>query len=137
MMTPAQKKAWYSLAVVATCLAVLAALIPVLGPARAQGGFGVMGLLGFSQVLFRGRRGEIVNDERDDEIRRRATMISHVVFWIVFIQVGVACPFIYGSNGAVPVLVVQYFLWLAFSLIVTVAAVATLVLYRLGRDDAA
>src|SRR3954451_20330237 len=125
-MTPAQKHAWYSLAVVATCLAVLAASVEALGPVRAQGAFGVMGLLGLGRSFFRKRPGGVVTDERDEEIRRRATLIAHVVFWVVFILAGVACPFLYGPAGAVPVLVVVYGLWLSFCLVVTVAAVATL-----------
>jgi len=136
-MTPAQKNAWFSLAVVATCLAVLAALVPMLGPVRAQGAFGIMGLLGFGWFFFRKPPGEVVADERDDQIRRRAMLIAHFVFWVVFLLAGVACPFLYGPTGAVPVLVVVYGLWLAFSLFLTVAAVATLVQYSLGGDDAA
>lgn len=135
-MTPAQKHAWYSLAVVATCLAVLAAAVVSLGPVRAQGAFGMMGLLAFGRLFFRKRPTGVVTDERDDRIRRRAMLIAHAVLWAALVLACVACRFLYGPTGAVPVLVVVYGLWLAFSLVVTVGAIATLAQYGLGGGDA-
>jgi hypothetical protein len=51
-MTPAQKLAWFNLAVVVLTVVTVLILIPVLGPG-AQGGFGLLGLLGLGPLFFR------------------------------------------------------------------------------------
>jgi len=57
--------AWYCLGVLALCLVSFFVLVPLIGPDRARGSFGFMGLLGllpfFWFVVFRKEK----NDERD------------------------------------------------------------------------
>jgi hypothetical protein len=49
-MTAAQKHAWFNLVVVALSVVTVLILVPVLGPG-AQGGFGLLGLLGFGSLF--------------------------------------------------------------------------------------
>jgi hypothetical protein len=130
----AQKWAWYNLAVVGLTVAVVGALLPVLGPG-AHGGFGLLGLLGFGPLLFRRRRDGVVWDERDEAIRRRAVAVAFAVFWLAFVAVCVGLPAFYGWEGRVPVGLVQASVFAGVALIYGVMSVATLVQYRGGPVD--
>ena len=136
-MTPTQKSAWYSLAVVLLSVGAVLALMPWLGPVRAQGGFGLLGFLGFGALFYRRGPGRIVSDERDDLIRLRSMMVAYSMFWVAFIVVVcLVLPLVYGSRGAVPVVAVQMGVWWGFVLVTGVNALATLLQYGSGRDDA-
>ena len=97
-MSTTPKHAWFNLVIVVLGTVAVAALSPVLGIQRAQGGFAVLGLLGLGPFLFRGRRGTVMSDERDELIRRRSVMIAYGVFWVVFVAACVSAPFFYGSR---------------------------------------
>jgi hypothetical protein len=135
-MNTAQRHAWYNLGVVVLTMVVVVALVPVMGRG-AQGGFGLLGLLGFGP-LFYWRKGGVVMDERDMEISRRSLLIAYVVFWLAFVAACVSLPAFYGWDGAVPVVVVMSSVFLALMLVTGVTSVATLVQYSLGgKPDAA
>jgi hypothetical protein len=136
-MSVAQRQAWFNLVVVLLSGIAVMALMPVLGLQRAQGGFGILGFLGFGPFLARKRRGIVVNDERDDLIRVRSWVIAYAVFWLAFVAACLAAAFFFGPNGAVPVVLVQSSVWLAVILVVGVGSIATLVQYSLGGPDAA
>jgi hypothetical protein len=130
-----QKVAWFNLAVVAATLVVVVALIPVLGTTRAHGGFGLLGLLGFAP-LFLLRGGQVLGDERDLMIVGRAGLIAFWIFWLAFVAACMSLPAVYGWDGLVPVSVVLSGVWCGVMVVVGVGAVATLVMYQLGRADA-
>lgn len=134
-MSASQKLAWFSLAVVAGTLVLVLALIPVLGPTRAQGGFGVLGLLGFTP-WFLLRRREVLEDERDLMIRRRSGIVAFSIFWLAFVAACMSLPVVYGWEGSVPVSIILSGVWYGFMLVVGVTAVTTLVLYQVGSADA-
>jgi hypothetical protein len=136
-MTPTQKNAWFSLIVVLLSVGVVLVLMPRLGVARAQGGFGLLGFLGFGPLFYRKRRGLVVSDERDDLIRRRSVIIAYTVFWLAFVVACLVVPWVYGSNGAVPVAVVSTSVWWGLVLVTGVSALATLIQYGRGGEDAA
>ena len=136
-MAAAQKEAWFNLVIVLVVSIGVLALVPVLGPWRAQGWFGVLGLLGFGPFFFRKRAGIVVSDERDDQIRRRSTVIAHVIFWLFFVAACVAASVTFGPNGAVPVAWVQMSGWWGWVLVVGVGSVATLTQYGWGRSHEA
>jgi hypothetical protein len=135
-MTAAQKLAWFNLTVVVLTVVTVLILIPVLGPG-AQGGFGLLGMLGFGPLFFRRKGGEVVEDERDWAIRRRSVLIAYTAFWLAFVAACVSLPAVYGWKGSVPVAVVQSSVWCGLILVVGVMSVATLVQYRRGDVDAA
>jgi hypothetical protein len=134
-MGPAQRAAWFNLAVIAAAVIAVAALTPRLGYARAQGGFGLLGLLGFGPLFFRRRGGRVVLDERDGMILRRSTILGHSAFWLAFVAACVAAPWVYGARGAVPVIVVQSGVWWGLVLVFAVSSTATLIQYALGGGD--
>jgi hypothetical protein len=138
-MTATQKHAWFNLAVVAFSVLTVAVLAPVLGPRRAMGGLGMLGLMGFGVLFFRKRPGSVVTDERDAQIRLRALMLTSALVWIVYVETCVFVPwFYYGEHGAVPVVVIQASVLVAWIFVTVVDSVATLVLYaRGGGSDAA
>src|SRR5688572_6347881 len=106
-MSPMQKFAWFNLAVIVVTLAVILSLFPFLG-ARALGGLGFLGLIGFSPLFFRGQPGKVVTDERDQLIQQRSWILAYAVFWVVFVLAAVVLSAaVYGEDGAVPVSVVQ------------------------------
>jgi hypothetical protein len=137
-MSASQKLAWFNLIVVAASLIAVSALTPVMGLKAAQGGFGILGLLGFGPLFYRKKPGVVVGDERDALINARSWLIAYAAFWLVFVAVCVAAtPFYFGSTGAVPVVLVQVSVWYGLVIVVGVASLATLIQYRWGGPDAA
>lgn len=128
-MSPMQQRAWFSLAVIALTVLTVAILTPILG-IRAQGGFGVLGLLGLGEIYFwRLRRRTVVADERDDRIQHSSAAIAYTVLWLSLVAAALFAAVYYGKQGAVPVVVVQIAVWIAFILVFGVMSIAALVQY--------
>jgi hypothetical protein len=137
-MSAVQKQAWYCLVIVCLALLTVMALAPMLGLQRAQGGFGILGFLGFTPLFFlRRRAGVVVCDERDSVIQLRSWMLAYSVFWLVFVAACMAALYKYGSSGAVPVVLVVSSPWWGLSLVFGVSSFASLVQYGWGGSDAA
>jgi len=134
-MSAGQKQAWYLLVVIVLTLVTVLALTPVLGFKRAQGGLGLLGLLGLAPLLFRKRRGVVAYDERDGLIQTRSWFIAYSVFWVMFVGVCVAAPYMYGESGAVPVFAVAMSCWYGFILVMGVSSLATVIQYGWGGSD--
>jgi hypothetical protein len=117
-MSATQKQAWYSLAIVLLAVLTVTALAPLLGLQRAQGGFGILGFLGFTPFFFfRRRAGVVIFDERDSLIQLRSWLLAYSVFWLVFVAACMAALYEYGSGGAVPVVLVVSSPWWGLSLV--------------------
>jgi len=85
-MNAMEKVAWAELLVCITALAAVGVLVLWLGDC-AQGGFGLLGLLGFV-VLFLRRCGyQVITDERDTEIQRVATGLGMGAAWFTLFMV--------------------------------------------------
>jgi hypothetical protein len=125
-MLPAQKQAWFFLAVLGLTTVVVVALIPFRGYG-ATGGFGFLGLTGLGPLFYRRKGERVVTDERDVQIQRRATLVAYTIFWLAFIAAGVLAPFVYPE--CVPSRLVAASVWVAFMLFLAVLSVATLILY--------
>lgn len=130
-MTAVQKQAWFNLAVVAVTMIAFLCLLPVLGM-KAQGAFGLLGLLAAGVLFFRKRGGQVVTDERDQWIVRRSAIVAYSILWIVFVLACVVVPFFYGYDGAVPVSVIVTACWVAFMLLYLIASISILIHYRRG-----
>ena len=131
-MVPAQKQAWFNLAVIAVALAVVLAIVPFNGRA-ALGGFGFLGLLGFGGLFFRKKPGRVLTDERDNLIRQRSVLIGYTVFWVAFILAATVAPVVYPE--AVPAVLVTASAYGGVALFLGVMSVATLVQYARGGGD--
>ena len=134
-MNASQKEAWFNLAVVLSVLAIMAIMVPFLGKG-ALGGFGFLGLLGFSPIFFRKRQGAVVLDERDAQIRLRSQFCGHLVVWLLFVVAAVTTPVVYGWDGSVPVALVMMSVFCGMMVLYMVSSVATLIQYGRGGRDA-
>lgn len=84
----------------------VAVLTAVVGMPRALAGLGllaILGLMGLSPVLFRGKRNQVGFDERDELINYRAVLVAYSVFWPLFTAACMVPWFIIGFRGSVPV----------------------------------
>jgi uncharacterized membrane protein len=134
-MNASQKFAWFTLTVVSLTVLLALLLTPLIGP-RAQGAFGLLGLLGFTPLFFRQRGAEVVQDERDVQIRQRSLTIAYSVFWVLFVLGSMSAPAVYGWNGSVPVSMVLGAVWCGLIVVQGVMALAILIQYRGGGSDA-
>jgi hypothetical protein len=137
MMSASQKHAWYCLAVVLLSVITVAGLAPILGLQRAQGGFGILGFLGFTPFFFRRRAGVVVCDERDSLIQLRSWILGYAVFWVIFVAACMTALYAYGSRGAVPVVLVVSSPWLGLCIVFGVSSLASLLQYHWGGAHAA
>jgi hypothetical protein len=128
-MLPAQKQAWYTLAVVGVTVIVVAALAPL--GRGALGGCGILGLTGLGPLFYRKKGGRVLTDERDVMIQRRAVVIAYTVFWLVFIAAGVLVQFVFPES--IPSWLVGASIWGAFMLFLAVFSIAILVQYGRGE----
>ena len=141
-MNKAQKMAWYNLIVIMASLTITGAAVGILyivhGMPKALGGLGFLGiaaLIGLSPVLLREKRGQLGFDERDQLIRKRASLAAYFVFWVVFTA---ACmiPWLLLETGAkIPVVMLPMMLAVGFILVQLVRAVAILVQYGWGGKE--
>jgi len=131
-MTATQKNAWFSLAVILVSLIAVGCLYPFIGW-KANGALGLCGLLGFGPLFYRKRSSEVVMDERDLLIEKRAALIGYSVFWVVYVLLAsLFAPMVFGKAGSIPVLVVQWSVFYALILFLGVKSLATLVQYTKG-----
>src|SRR5438128_224015 len=124
-MCPAEKHAWFNLAVMALTVVAVGLLFPFFRMPRALGGLGLLGFMGFGVFFYRRRRGHVAMDERDTTIQRCSIAVASATFWIVFVLAIVSAPLLYGESGSVPMTVIQNALWMAFMLIYAVSSIAT------------
>src|SRR3990172_7203032 len=112
-MSIPQKVAWLNLIV--SVLAILAyfALWPWIGPWRAMGAFGLLGLAGISSFLYvrEKRSGRVVTDERDQMISLKAMTISIGVIWVGLILAFLVALRFLGENGAISVQGLSMVVW--------------------------
>ena len=135
-MSAMQRFASFNLAVIALTLVTVFTLLPFLGKG-AMGGFGFTGLLGLGVLFFRKKPGQVLVDERDLLIQRRAWVLAYSLFWLFFVLGAVlVSPLVYGPEGAVPVWVIQSSVFCSFMLVFTVSSIALLVQYAGGPKDA-
>jgi len=119
-----QKIAWLNLIVVAiTLVATTAAVIAFTfgaGMPWALHGLGFGGIVVLtliSPLVFRAkkkRQGEVIFDERDEKIHRRANEASDIASGALFLVVCMGGFFVVGLSGSIPVLVLPLMVCWAF-----------------------
>lgn len=83
-------------------------------------------------IMRKGKKVEIVADERDNSINKKASTLGFVSFWVFFSAVVTVILFKNGTSGMIPAFLLLYILFGGMIVIYTVRAVVTLILYRLG-----
>ena len=109
-MNRVQKIAWFNLIVIGvSCILsgiTIAVLTSIVGMPRAFGGMGFMGIcgiMGFSNWIFRKDKGQVILDERDKLINKRAALAG---FGASYLFVGLVCMlpfFILGPRASMQV----------------------------------
>ena len=138
-MNRVQKIAWsfvitISLGFILSCIAV-AILYVKFGMPKAIAGLGFMGIAGlggFSPLIFKKDKGKVTFDERDKQIKKRASLAGFGTFFI-FLWVELAIvQFIVGRKGLISVSSVGSMFGIACIGLWTAWAVAILIQYGRG-----
>jgi hypothetical protein len=133
-MVRQERIAWLSLSVISLALVTFGALSFVIGPGRAIGAFGLLGLLGLIPAFYPpGKRAPAQFDERDNAIQAKSVLVAYSVFWLVFVSAGMTLYLAYQERGAVPVQVMPLFPFVGWMVVTLVQSVATLIQYARGR----
>jgi len=130
------KYAWYQLIVILIATLVMAA---TLGLAvvywrgkefSALIPLGLFALVHFYSLFFPLKAGEIAFDERDKEIKDRATRIAFTVLWYVFV---LACliPLLVIGNGSIHVMYLGWLIFFAALILKITWSIA--VIFQYGR----
>ena len=139
-MVPQQKRAWFTLAVIALAAAVFAALIPAVGVKPATGAFGLCGLLGLTPLLFRKQRdpSQVALDERDVDILRKATLRGGMSSYLAFVIACMTVWFVRMIQGeqTLSIHVLPAIVGCGAIVLLLVRAIATLVMYGRGGTRA-
>src|SRR5262245_35230533 len=116
-MTLQQKIAWYNLSVALLAIVTYFALLPVLGPGRATGAFGILGFAGFSVLFYilEKRKGGVLGGGRDQTLNRQAYSLAKSLVWVVFIAAFTFAAVSIGDNGAMSVRTLAAAVWWLFA----------------------
>jgi len=130
-MSTQQKHAWFNLVVGVTSILTYFALLPLIGPWRAMGAFGLLGFAGFGALFYlkAKKSGRVVSDERDQMIGAKASTIAWSVIWVSLIAAFLATLRFLGEDGSIPVRGLSMAIWWAFCVFLVVQSLATLTLY--------
>jgi uncharacterized membrane protein len=130
-MNAMEKAAWMELVVSIAAIALATALVPWLHDG-ATGAFGLLGLMGLSFLFVRPRRNQIVVDERDREIDRRATRIGVAVAWMTLFTALIAATLWanYSGTNSVSTRFLNWLLWSQFALCYGTKGLIAVVSYR-------
>ena len=130
-MNAMEKVAWTELVVSVSAVTVATLLFPWLGH-RATGGFGLLGLLVLSIVFVRQRGNQVVVDERDREIERRATRIGVGTAWMTLFTALIAATLWanYSHINAVSTRFLIWLIWVQFAICYGTKGLVAVIMYR-------
>jgi uncharacterized membrane protein len=130
-MNALEKAAWLELVVSVAAVVLVAALFPWLHDG-ATAAFGLLGLMGLSYFFLHSRRDQVVVDERDREIDKRATRIGVGVAWMtLFTALIVATLWAnYSGTHAVSTRFLNWLIWMQFVLCYGTKGLVGVLLYR-------
>jgi cytochrome bd-type quinol oxidase subunit 2 len=133
-MNPMEKVAWFELIVSVSAVAIASLLFPWLGP-RASGAFGILGLLAFSIIFVRKRGNQIMYDERDREIERRATSIGVGSAWMTLFTTLIVAGLWsnYSHINAVSSQFLNWLIWVQFAICYGMKGLVSVIMYRRQR----
>ena len=125
-MTAMQKVAWTELIVSVVTVAVVTALLPVLG-SRAHAAFGLLGFLVGGMWFI--RKGAVI-DERDREIEAEATRLGIGVAWQSLFLALIAVVFWNADDRIVNTKVLTWLVWIQFAICYGVKGFVAVRMYR-------
>ncbi len=130
-MNAMEKVAWSELVVSVAAVAAATSLIPWLG-AGATASFAMLGLLVLSIVFFRRRGNQVVIDERDREIERRATRIGVGTAWMTLFSALIAATLWanYSHTHAVSTGFLNWLIWVQFAICYGTKGLVAVIIYR-------
>jgi hypothetical protein len=134
LMNAMEKVGWTELLVSVGTLLVVAALTPWLGSA-ATSGFALLALIVLGGLFLRPRGEQVVVDERDREIARKAKDISIGATWMTLLLALIAaCMWsTYRGERAVSTVLLNWLIWLQFAAVYGIHGLVSIVMYRMAR----
>jgi hypothetical protein len=84
-MSREEKEAWFTIVTFGVTAMIYLLLTLIIGPKAACAAFGLLGVLGLSPMLFRGKPGQVTADERDILISRKASVAAGMSSYLVFV----------------------------------------------------
>jgi hypothetical protein len=129
-MSPQQKYFAFNLVVAVLAILCYFALLPFIGPWRATGSFGLLGLCGVSALLLSREqwKGRLVNDEREQQIWQRATLIAKSAVWVGLVAAFLLALMTVGDKGLISIQSLALAIWWAFSIFLLVQSAVALFL---------
>lgn len=129
-----EKNAIFNLTNLVIAILLFFILLATIGFTRAQGAFGMIGLIGVGHLLFLRRRNplEVIEDERDTAIKLKASGIGYSISLVFFIISSLAIFFTKGETGVVSVKLFPLFAWIGWAVYIISSSIITLVQYRRG-----
>ena len=135
-MNVQQKAACAELSISVIAMLTAVAAYPWLGQG-AMGMFGLLGLLGLLPLLYRKKGNEVVTDERDQMISRRATVFGFGAGWLILYMSVFLLSCVIGSHEAsVPKNALVLALYVSIAMVFAVKGAASLILYRTKQHAA-
>jgi hypothetical protein len=89
----------------------------------------------FDRMFFPIKAGEIVYDERDETIKKKAVVTVYTIFWIIFTFGCVIPLFVLGPNATIPIYVLPWMLVCAAIVVRVVWSIAILIQYGWGDKN--
>ena len=129
-MVAQERHALFNLIIALSALLIFATLIPILGPTKAQGAFGILGISGFGPLFLMRRRGKVIADERDQIINLRAMQASFAIFWVLFVAGMMATYYIFQNRSTISIAILPLVLWLGWATLLICHSSILLLLYR-------
>jgi hypothetical protein len=130
-MNAMEKVAWTELVVSAVAVFVVAALTPWLGTA-ATAGFAVLGLIVVGGLFLRKRGRQVIVDERDRAIAKKAKDISIGLSWMTLVTV-LAVSVTWASvksDHAISTVLLNWLIWSQFAIVYGTHGLVSVLLYR-------
>jgi len=134
-MNVLEKQAWYTLTVIIITTLLYFTIVAHVG--FQPGTVSVFALFAFVALTIRighkeRKAGKIIEDERDREIARKATVAGYSVFWMFFVAGAMTPFFIYGPYERISIATpnLGILVVIAMGLIFFVRSLAIVILYR-------
>jgi hypothetical protein len=136
-MTPLYKEGLFWLILLAVTALAYMILALFIGPIRAFGACGLLGLGGLLPLVYRKQGQTVVLDERDQQIAIGALIAGYSIFWLAFTlgTMGLWTALCYEGQATVSVDLLPQIVGGGGILFFTARAVAILVQYRLQDAD--
>jgi hypothetical protein len=131
VMNAMEKVAWTHFTVSAFAVAAATVFIPWLGP-KAAGMFGILAIIPFSLLFLRKKGNQVIVDERDREIERRATSIGIGTAWMMLLGTLITATMwsSYTQTHVVSTVFLNWLIWIQCAVCYGMKGLAAIVMYQ-------